>query len=189
MPAVFDFDKLAWMNRQYMKQLPVARMTAEASAFFVQRGVLQGPPTAGGLGYVESLLPMVVGSVDRLEEIPDRVAFLFDWDSDVVATLLQQEPEAARIVLAFVDAVARRWSLGRPRHIPGGSRCRAGGDRPQGQGAVSSHACGLTGADSGPELDLAVPAIERGALLEPSAGLLPVLSCLERARAVAARFR
>ena len=33
------------------------------------------------LGYIESLLPMAVGSVDRLEEIPDRLAFLFDYDA------------------------------------------------------------------------------------------------------------
>jgi hypothetical protein len=46
----------------------------------------------------------------------------------------------------------------------------------------------LTGDDSGPELDLAVPAIERGAQLDASAGLAPVLSCLERARDVAAHL-
>jgi hypothetical protein len=42
----------------------------------------------------------------------------------------------------------------------------------------------LTSESSGPELDLAVPAIERGAALAPEAGLAPVRSCLERLRAV-----
>ena len=42
----------------------------------------------------------------------------------------------------------------------------------------------LTAADSGPELDLAVPAIDRGAAIESGAGIGPVLSCAERAKQV-----
>jgi hypothetical protein len=42
----------------------------------------------------------------------------------------------------------------------------------------------LTAAESGPELDVLVPAIERGAALGTSAGIAPVRSCLERLRMV-----
>jgi hypothetical protein len=45
----------------------------------------------------------------------------------------------------------------------------------------------LTAAESGPELDLAVPAIDRGAALAADAGLAAVLSCAERLRQVAER--
>ena len=44
----------------------------------------------------------------------------------------------------------------------------------------------LTGEGGGPELDLAVPAIDRGAQLSPEAGLAQILSCRERAKAFAA---
>jgi glutamyl/glutaminyl-tRNA synthetase len=44
----------------------------------------------------------------------------------------------------------------------------------------------LTGESGGPELDLAVPAIERGAQLSPDAGLTRIPSSLERAKAFAA---
>ena len=40
----------------------------------------------------------------------------------------------------------------------------------------------LTGEAGGPELDLAVPAIDRGAELPAECGLAPVLGCRERAR-------
>jgi hypothetical protein len=40
----------------------------------------------------------------------------------------------------------------------------------------------LTGEAGGPELDLAVPAIEHGAELPPSAGVAPILGCRERAK-------
>src|SRR3712207_8633711 len=43
----------------------------------------------------------------------------------------------------------------------------------------------LTGEAAGPELDLAIPAIDRGAELPRDSGLPPVLGCRERARAVA----
>ena len=39
----------------------------------------------------------------------------------------------------------------------------------------------LTGAADGPELDLLVPAIERGADLDPSCGIAPITGARERA--------
>jgi hypothetical protein len=43
----------------------------------------------------------------------------------------------------------------------------------------------LTGESGGPELDLAVPAIERGAELPSHVGIAPVVGCRERADAFA----
>jgi len=43
----------------------------------------------------------------------------------------------------------------------------------------------LTGRSEGPELDLAIPAIDRGAELPPSAGLPKIPGCRERAAAFA----
>jgi hypothetical protein len=44
----------------------------------------------------------------------------------------------------------------------------------------------LTGEVEGAELDLAVPAIDRGATLEPSSGIAPIAGCRERAAAFVA---
>jgi hypothetical protein len=44
----------------------------------------------------------------------------------------------------------------------------------------------LTGRPDGPELDLAIPAIDRGAELAPDAGIPAILGCRERAAAFAA---
>ena len=43
----------------------------------------------------------------------------------------------------------------------------------------------LTGSDGGPELDLAVPAIDRGAALPAAAAVARIVSCKERALAFA----
>ena len=47
----------------------------------------------------------------------------------------------------------------------------------------------LTGESGGPELDLAVPAIDRGAQLPGDSGLAKILSSRDRARAFAAAVR
>jgi hypothetical protein len=47
----------------------------------------------------------------------------------------------------------------------------------------------LTGEAAGPELDLAVPAIDRGAVLPASLGIAPIVGCRERAEAFAASLR
>jgi hypothetical protein len=43
----------------------------------------------------------------------------------------------------------------------------------------------LTGSDGGPELDLGVPAIDRGAALPASAAVAKIIGCRERAMAFA----
>jgi hypothetical protein len=43
----------------------------------------------------------------------------------------------------------------------------------------------LTGEGGGPELDMAVPAIERGAALPPAAGVAPITGARARAEAFA----
>jgi hypothetical protein len=45
----------------------------------------------------------------------------------------------------------------------------------------------LTGEGGGPELDLAVPAIDRGAALPSQVRVAPIMSCRERAQAFAQR--
>ncbi|PYR55991.1 MAG: hypothetical protein DMF85_17940, partial [Acidobacteria bacterium] len=86
-----------------------ARMAAESARFFIARGFLRRR-TDDALGYVESLLPMAVGSVDRLEEIPDRLAFLFRFDA--AASLARSEVAevvhetgAREVIAALPDAI------------------------------------------------------------------------------------
>src|SRR6185295_3153065 len=89
--GVFDPEKLAWMNRHYMKAASPSRLAAESARYFLARGFLKRRSDAA-LAYVESVLPMAVGSVDRLEEIADRLAFLFQYDA---AKALEREDVAA----------------------------------------------------------------------------------------------
>ena len=55
------------------------RIAIESIRYFIARGYIKRR-TEEALDYIAQLLPMAVGSVDRLEEIPDRLHFVFDFD-------------------------------------------------------------------------------------------------------------
>ena len=145
-----------------------------------------------GMEYLISVLPMAVGSVDRLEEIPDRLKFLFEFDPmvalgrDEVAGVLH-EPGARDVIAALPDAIDRpladRESF---RAMANRVKERTG---MKGKALFHPIRIALTGEGGGPELDLAVPAIERGAALPSSAGVAPIMSCRERVMAFAAAVR
>jgi glutamyl-tRNA synthetase/nondiscriminating glutamyl-tRNA synthetase len=182
--AVFDLGKLAWLNRHYMKEALPARLTREALRYFVRAGYVT-LATDASLSYVESLLPMGVGSVDRLEELPARVAFVFDWQPATASALIGPAPEGRAAIRAFADEIGGQGRLDREAFRAAAARAR---DKTGLKGRALFHPirAALTGAEEGPELDLAVPAIDRGAALGPAAGLVAVKSCAERARDVVA---
>jgi glutamyl-tRNA synthetase len=182
--AVFDVAKLAWINRHYMKAAAPARLVSDVLPYFQREGYVAGDGDAAR-AFVESLLPMAVGSVDRLEEIPERVAFVFGWKADEAVRLVGEEADGARAVAAFADVVNG------PLRDRDAFRAAAAVVRERtglkGKALFHPLRVALTGLESGPELDLAIPAIDRGAVLPPESGVAPIVSCGERARAVAAR--
>jgi nondiscriminating glutamyl-tRNA synthetase len=188
--GVFDQEKLAWMNRHYMKEAAPARLAAESARYFIGRGYLRRR-TDEAMDYVTSLLPMAVGSVDRLEEIPDRLRFLFDYDpaaalarAEVAGVLHEHGAREVITVLAdaiqapLVDRDAFRAMANRVKERTG----------MKGKALFHPIRVALTGEGAGPELDLAVPAIERGAAIPANAGVAAILSCRDRAVSFAAEI-
>jgi glutamyl-tRNA synthetase/nondiscriminating glutamyl-tRNA synthetase len=181
--GVFDQEKLAWMNRHYMKEAAPARLAAEAARYFIARGFLKRR-TDAATEYLVSVLPMAVGSVDRVEEIPDRLRFLFDFDpaSSIARTDVAEildEPGAREVIAALPDAIDRPL-IDRETFRAMSTRVR---ERTGQKGKLLFHPIrvALTGEGGGPELDLAVPAIERGAMLPADAGLARIIGCRDRA--------
>ena len=184
--GVFDPEKLAWMNRHYMKVAAPGRLAAEAMRYFVQRGYV-ARRTDQAAEFIESLLPMAVGSVDRLEEVPDRLRFLFQFDAPAALTKpdvadVLKEAGAREVIMALADELRDGGRLDRDtfRAAAGRVKQRTG---QKGRALFHPIRVALTGEGGGPELDLAVPAIDRGAELAPSSGVARILGCRERAEA------
>jgi glutamyl-tRNA synthetase/nondiscriminating glutamyl-tRNA synthetase len=191
--GVFDEEKLAWVDRHYLRTADPARIVALSLGYFRRDG-LAGDVSQEALEYLAAVVPMATSSVDRLDEIPSRLAFLFAFDAaqavadpDVPGVMGH---EGAREV---VECLARELSHGprlvdrdRFRAIVGAVKQQTG---QKAKGLFHPIRVALTGAAGGPELDQAVPAIDRGAELPASAGLAPILGCRERAAAFAAVLR
>ena len=182
--GVFDIEKLAWMNRHYMKAAAPARLAAESLRYFTARGFITRRSDEA-MEFVSLILPMAVASVDRLEEIPDRLRFLFDFDPAAALATREVgeviETAGARdVVLALADELRTLGRLDREAFRAAATRVK---QRTGQKGRALFHPIrvALTGEAGGPELDLAVPAIDRGAELPRSAGVALILGCRERA--------
>ena len=161
--AVFDMGKLVVDEPALHEGGGAGAHRARvASTYFVRRGlrdagdrmrrsVSHEPAADGG------------GSVDRLEEIPDRVAFVF---AGTPSSALRRSFERSRTGARRRGGIrGRDWStagpLDRDAFRAAAARAR---DKTGLKGRALFHPIrvALTGGRSGPELDLAVPAIDRG---------------------------
>jgi nondiscriminating glutamyl-tRNA synthetase len=184
--SVFDEEKLAWVNRHYLKDADRERLTRLAVPYLEREGFLTGRLKPEGFAYLASLVPLFNSSVDRLDQVPARLRQLFQfsagaalqdsairsevWEGParlVIETLAAELQSAPRLV----DKEAFRGAADRVKQKTG----------QKGRALFHPIRIALTGAADGPELDLLVPAIERGADLDPAAGVARIIGARERA--------
>ncbi len=184
--AVFDEEKLAWVNRHYLRTAAIERLTRLSVPHFERHGLASNPDTTG-LAFLSSIVPMAAESVDTVAEIPDRLHFLFEFDpgaalgrDDVAAVMA--EPDARRVVAALATALRDVAPIDRDafRHVATQVRASTG---LRARALFHPIRVSLTGRAGGPELDRAVPAMERGARLPDTAGIAPIPGPLSRATA------
>src|SRR5262249_3345488 len=151
------------------------RRLAELSIpYFVAGGVTMAP-TSRGLEFLAAAMPMASASVDRLDQVPTRLGFLFDFDPaaalrDGQTAEAMRTADAQAVVGALAEELASSPRLDREKFRQVANRVKA---RTSQKGKALFHPIRvvLTGRAEGPELDLAVPAIDRGAELPPDAGI------------------
>src|SRR5262249_7690799 len=118
-----------------------------------------------------------------------RLAFLFDYDPQRTlhngeAADEMRAADARAVAVALAEELASAPRLDREKFREVANRVKA---RTSQKGKALFHPIRvvLTGRAEGPELDLAVPAIDRGAELPPDAGIPAVQGNRERAAAFA----
>jgi glutamyl-tRNA synthetase len=182
--GVFDVEKLAWFNRHYLKTAARGRLVRLAIPYLREAGWI-AEPTGADLAFLEPVVSAAAASVDRLEQVPARLGFLFDYSPAraLASEAVRAEAEEARAVIAaLADDLDRAGPLAdRETFRAAAGRVR---DRTGRKGRALLHPIrlALMGEPEGMELDLAVPAIERGAQLRGS-GLRKIPSAAARAAA------
>ena len=182
--GVFDEEKLAWVNRHYLKMADPARIAALAVPFFQDAGVSMAPD-ARGFEFLAGAMAMATSSVDRLNQIPPRLALLFHYDASAALAVPGVRDEmradgARSVVQALAEELqsAPRLDRERFRAVANQVKARTG---QKGKALFHPIRIVLTGRPEGPELDLSVPAIDAGADLPPDAGIPKIVGCRERA--------
>jgi glutamyl-tRNA synthetase/nondiscriminating glutamyl-tRNA synthetase len=184
--GVFDEEKLAWVNRHYLKSAAPERLAQLVIPFFEAAG-MRVAPTPEAMRYLALVLPIATAVVDRLDQVPARLDFLFDYSPHAaLATDSVREEMSAEAARAVVTALVEELGGGaigdraRFREIANAVKARTG---QKGKALFHPIRVVLMGKPDGPELDLAVPAIDAGAALGVDAGLPPIMSTRDRARA------
>jgi nondiscriminating glutamyl-tRNA synthetase len=182
--GVFDEEKLAWVNRHYLKMANPMRLAELSVAHFRNAGVSM-TPTQWGLEFLASVMAIASGSVDRLDQVPGRLSFLFDFDPERALADPEVDQEmraqsAQAVVRALADRLRTAPRLDREtfRAIANEIKARSGQKT---RALFHPIRIALTGRVQGPELDLAIPAIDRGADLPRDTGMPKILGCRERA--------
>lgn len=75
--GVFDKNKLDWVNAHYIKELPIDDLVDLSIPELVKAGLISQDFVQGHRDWLKLLLETVRESLSRIEEVPEKTAFLF----------------------------------------------------------------------------------------------------------------
>ena len=165
-PAVFDQEKLLWLNRHYMKECPPHRLAELAASFLIEAGYLDAHPDQDVLAWLERVLDAVLKNISSLNQLPDAVRIIFEYDAQKARQELEVSAAASgcEVLNAFVPKVLAQSELSyeRFRAITKEVQNETG---KKGKDLFHPIRIAMTGAVSGPELEKLIPIFEAGSKL------------------------
>lgn len=94
-PAVFDIDKLNWINQHYMRQLDDEAFFAAAKPHMIAAGFMTGEETGEKLAWLKKVVATSKDHVSFAAQIPASVEMYFNdefgFENDEAAAVLQAE--------------------------------------------------------------------------------------------------
>ncbi len=166
-PAVFDWDKLHWLNRHVIKQTPLPELRALSWPYFAALHRLPSEATAIIEGWFDRVLELFLPAVDQLQQLPERAAAL--WNLAPVAqedaALLTSEA-GERVVRAFAAKILAEPGALTPQRFKELMNEVKAETGVKGKDLFHPVRIILTGAHSGPEFDKLIPLLEDGSKLD-----------------------
>jgi nondiscriminating glutamyl-tRNA synthetase len=183
-PAVFDWAKLHWLNRHFMKATELSRLGDLAWSYFETAGLLpmQAGATAEISAWFEALIALFLPALDQLDQLPKKSNFIFHFDakaarSDIENTAVLETESAQKVLRAFAGRAGSSTEAVTAEQFKAWMNEVKAESGAKGKELFHPVRIALTGAHSGPEFDKLIPVIEAGSRLH-----LPmhVLSVRER---------
>ncbi len=179
--AIFDYEKLYWLNRQHLKRLSPAEKAKQAHPFLREAGLLPENMTDDHWSWLEKAVDLFLENVDRLDQLPERFLLIFnfspeDMDSEAKDVLAQEL--SLKIALSFCQKIKDlpEFNLEVFRGVVEEIKRETGA---KGKSLYHPIRVALTARGSGPELDRLIPLIEQGAKLSLPR---PIPNCGQRAQ-------
>lgn len=176
-PAVFDWEKLHWLNRHYLKAADPERVAELAWSHFASAGLL--PPhnnrqqitTAAVEAWFGKLLALFLPAVSQLDELPIKAAFVFRFNpaaaraNEENAAFLATE-SAQKVLAAFAARVSPHAGPVSPEQFKAWMNEIKAETGARGKDLFHPIRIALTGSHSGPEFDKLIPILEEGSRLD-----------------------
>ncbi len=205
--AVFDMEKLYWLNRHYIKEASPERIEKLAEPYYTRAISAEMAERFGGAPVMNYPWPpqvvdwfgkvtrLLFPSIDRLEQLPERASLIFNYDAEeALADLDNAEvlawPNTDAVLGRFTvkileDESAQAAQLAPERFKQIVNEVKA---ETMTKGKELFHPIRLivTGSHSGPEFDKLIPILEAGSRLNLPKHVLSVRERVEefgRARA------
>jgi nondiscriminating glutamyl-tRNA synthetase len=168
-PAIFDTEKLYWLNRHYIKQSSREKIHPLATAFFQRAGLLPADLNGNIGGWAGRLVDLLAPYVDKLNQLPERSRIVFRFDAAAALSApdnaeVLSSPSAQPVIHAFAQRAACESPLTVERFNAIMNEVKS---ETSAKGKELFHPVRvvLIGAHSGPGFDKLIPLIEEGSRL------------------------
>jgi glutamyl-tRNA synthetase/nondiscriminating glutamyl-tRNA synthetase len=170
-PAVFDMEKLYWLNRHYIKQSPPERIEKLAEPFFIRAGMLPENLDDRTRAWFGKVVALLGPSVDKVEELPERAGLIFRYDAaaavnspdNLEVLAAAKTPDVLTAFAAQVEGDSSPMTPERFKAIMNDVKAKTGA---KGKDLFHPVRVALTGSHSGPEFDKLIPILEQGSQLD-----------------------
>jgi nondiscriminating glutamyl-tRNA synthetase len=177
--AIFDYDKLYWINRQHARALPVRKTAEMVYPFMKAAGLMPEEMTDAHWGWLQIMVNNFIERVDTLADFPSQACFLFDYSPGKMSEETKREMEgecASRVLARFEEKIKNieRFDYEQfvifTQEIKQETGCK-------GKELYHPLRIALTAQSSGLDLDKFIPLVEEGSRLDMPR---PLLNCSQR---------
>ncbi len=163
-PAVFDVQKLRWMNSQYLKTTPLKAITDQSEVFFQQAGLDLGKHARS---WCEGVIDIFRNEVALLSELPKASEMMFQDSPEIeeAAKTALQDPASKKVI----DALESELQSGKgdllAAEVESIQKKVAAVTGAKGKSLFMPIRSAITGKTHGPEMKLVLPLLGRETVL------------------------
>lgn len=183
--AIFDYEKLYWLNRQHLKLLPAEKKLELALPYLQEAGLVGKEPGPAQRDWLTGAIEVLIEGVDKFSDLPQKFSLLFEFEPgkmDEEARTIIQAESARRVLAAFIQKTAglKEFNYEIFAGLTGEIKKATG---IKGKELFHPLRVALTARASGLELNKFIPLVEEGSRLD-----FPrkIKGCLERLKEISA---